>query len=125
MLLGNRNAAIYGGGGAIGGAFAREGARGFLAGLDEVVEEIRTPGGADEAAQLDALGGETAEEHAGEVAEGSIDVSFNAISIRDVQSISLVQTSREDFSSPTVTGTSTHFPTARAAERRKAERTRG
>lgn len=104
VLLGNRNGAIYGGGGAIGGAFAREGARGFLAGLDEVVEEIRAPGGADEAAQLDALGGEAAEEHAGEVAEKAGD---------------------KGFSSPTVTGASTHFPTARAVERRKAERTRG
>lgn len=109
VLLGNRNGAIYGGGGAIGGAFAREGARGFLAGhtlagLDEVVEEIRNLGGADEAAQLDALGGEAAEEHAGEVAEKAGD---------------------KGFSSPTVTGTSTHFPTARAVERRKAERTRG
>lgn len=37
MLLEGRNAVIYGGGGSIGGAvaraFAREGARGFLAGL--------------------------------------------------------------------------------------------
>jgi 3-oxoacyl-[acyl-carrier protein] reductase len=48
MLLKNKNAVIYGGGGAIGGAvaraFAREGARLFLAGrtlqsLEEVAED--------------------------------------------------------------------------------------
>ena len=54
MLLENRNAVIYGGGGAIGGAvaraFAREGARVFLAGrtpekVEAVAEEIRAAGG--------------------------------------------------------------------------------
>ena len=54
MLLEVKNAVIYGGGGAIGGAvagtFAREGARVFLAGrsrtrLDEVAERIRSAGG--------------------------------------------------------------------------------
>jgi 3-oxoacyl-[acyl-carrier protein] reductase len=51
MLLEDKNAVIYGGGGSIGGAvgraFAREGARVFLAGrtltrLEEVAEEIRS-----------------------------------------------------------------------------------
>ena len=52
MLLEGKNAVIYGGGGAIGGAvaraFAREGARVFLAGrtLDRVAEDIRSVGGA-------------------------------------------------------------------------------
>ena len=54
MLLENKNAVIYGGGGAIGGAVARafagEGARVFLAGrtlatLEAVAEEIRSAGG--------------------------------------------------------------------------------
>ena len=54
MLLQNKNAVIYGGGGAIGGAvaraFAREGARVFLAGrtlakLDQVAREISVAGG--------------------------------------------------------------------------------
>jgi 3-oxoacyl-[acyl-carrier protein] reductase len=64
MLVENKNAVIYGGGGAIGGAaaraFAREGARVFLAGrtlqsLEEVAEEIHSAGGMAEAAVLDAL----------------------------------------------------------------------
>ena len=55
MLLKNKNAVIYGGGGAIGGAvarvFAREGARVFIAGLtqaklDVVATDITAAGGA-------------------------------------------------------------------------------
>ena len=51
MLLEDRNSVIYGGGGAIGGAvaraFAREGAKVFLAGrtlatLEKVAEQIRS-----------------------------------------------------------------------------------
>jgi 3-oxoacyl-[acyl-carrier protein] reductase len=54
MLLGNRNAVIYGGGGSIGRAvaraFAREGAKVFLAGrtlskLEAVAEDIRAAEG--------------------------------------------------------------------------------
>lgn len=136
VLLEDRNAVIYGGGGAIGGAvaraFAREGARVFLAGrtlatLDEVAGEIRSAGGTAETARVDALDGEEVEKHLGEVVDraGSIDVSFNAISIRDVQLIPLSEMSREDFMSPILTGTSTHFLTARAAGRRMAEKGSG
>ena len=64
MLLENKNAVIYGGGGAVGGAvaraFAREGARVFLADrtlskAEAVAEEIRSAGGAVETARVDAL----------------------------------------------------------------------
>jgi NAD(P)-dependent dehydrogenase (short-subunit alcohol dehydrogenase family) len=136
MLLEGKNAVIYGGGGAIGGAvaraFAREGARVFLAGrtlqsLEEVAEQIRSAGGTAETAKVDALDEQAVEKHIGEVVgqTGSIDVSFNAISIRDVQLIPLAEMSREDFVSPIVTGTTTHFLTARAAARRMAERGSG
>jgi 3-oxoacyl-[acyl-carrier protein] reductase len=136
MLLEDKNAVIYGGGGKIGGAVARtfagEGARVFLAGrtlatLDRVAEEISTAGGAAETAQVDALDEQTVEKHIGEVMEqaGSIDVSFNAISIRDVQLTPLVEMSREDFVSPIVTGTTTYLLTARTAARRMAERGSG
>nr|WP_052762570.1 SDR family NAD(P)-dependent oxidoreductase [Jiangella alkaliphila] len=72
MLLENKNAVIYGAGGAIGGAvaraFAREGARVFLAGrtlasLEPVAEEIAAAGGTAETAQLDALDRERVDEH--------------------------------------------------------------
>ena len=64
MLLENKNAVIYGGGGKVGGAvtraFAREGAKVFLAGrtlgpLDAAAEEIRSSGGVAETALVDAL----------------------------------------------------------------------
>ena len=133
MLLEDKNTVIYGGGGMVGGAvaraFAREGARVFLAGrtlesLEEVAEEIRSAGGVAETARVDALDERAVEQHMGEVMEqaGSIDVSFNAISIRDVQLIPLAEMSREDFLRLIVTGTSTHFLTARAAARYMARR---
>ncbi|HEX2622452.1 MAG TPA: SDR family NAD(P)-dependent oxidoreductase, partial [Phototrophicaceae bacterium] len=64
MMLENKVAVIYGGGGAIGGAiaraFAREGARVFIAGrtkakLDKVADDIRSKGGKADTTVLDAL----------------------------------------------------------------------
>jgi len=64
MLLESKNAVVYGGGGAIGAAvaraFAREGARVFLAGrtggsLGRVAAEIRAEGGRADVAEVDAL----------------------------------------------------------------------
>ena len=72
MLLRNKNAVIYGGGGAIGGtvarAFAGEGAKVFLAGrtlarLDEVAREISAAGGMVEIAEVDALDEKAVETH--------------------------------------------------------------
>jgi NAD(P)-dependent dehydrogenase (short-subunit alcohol dehydrogenase family) len=136
MLLENKNAIIYGAGGAIGGAvaraFAREGANVFLAGrtlaaLDAVAKDISDAGGGAETAQLDALDEEAVTEHASAVAEkaGSIDVSFNAISIQDVQGTPLLEMPLEDFRLPITTGTTTHFLTASAAARHMAERRSG
>ena len=136
MLLEGKNAIIYGGGGAIGGAVARafacEGAAVFLAGrtpkrLEEVAARIRAAGGVAETSRVDALDERAIEEHVGEVAErvGGVDISFNAISIRDVQLTSFVEMSREDFASPIMTGTTTHHLTARAAARAMAERGSG
>ena len=126
MLLEGKNAVIYGGGGSVGGAvaraFAREGANVFLAGrtrepLEMVASVIEKAGGRVEVAELDALDEQAVEEHMGELVDnaGSIDVSFNAISIQDVQLIPLVEMSREDFMRPISTGMTTHFLTARAA----------
>jgi 3-oxoacyl-[acyl-carrier protein] reductase len=73
-------------------AFAREGAKVFLAGrthatLEEVAEEIRAAGGVAEPAQVDALDEHAVDQHADAVAEqaGGIDISFNAIFNDDVQ----------------------------------------
>jgi len=128
MLLENKNAIIYGAGGALGGgvakAFAREGARVFLTGrtrdkLDEVASEITAAGGQAEAAVIDALDEQAVDEHARAVAAqaGSIDVSFNLIARGDVQGIPLADMTTADFVRPITTGITTTFITARAAAR--------
>ncbi|MGH2968093.1 MAG: SDR family NAD(P)-dependent oxidoreductase [Solirubrobacteraceae bacterium] len=128
MLLEDKNAVIYGGGGAIGGAvaraFAREGATVFLAGrtragLERVAEEIRAGGGVAETAEVDALDGKAVDEHADAVAAeaGSIDVSFNLISHGDVQGTPMAEMEVEDYARPVVTAVTTTFLTSRAAAR--------
>jgi len=129
MLLESKNALVYGGGGAMGGAvaraFAREGANVFLAGrtlakLDAVAEEITAAGGVVETAQVDALDEQAVENHAAEVASraGTIDVSINAISLTDVQGVPLVGMSPEDFTRPVTEAARTNFLTATTAARR-------
>jgi 3-oxoacyl-[acyl-carrier protein] reductase len=136
MLLENKNAVIYGGGGSIGGAvaraFAREGARVFLAGrtlasLDEVAEQIRSEGGLAETAQVDAIDEQAIDEHADAVAAraGSIDISFNLISHGDVQGTPLAEMPLEDFERPIVTAMRTMFLTSRAAARHMIEQGSG
>src|SRR5207248_3551240 len=84
MLLTNKNAVIYGAGGAIGGAiaraFAREGAKVFLTGrslpsVDAVASDILATGGVAETAQVDALDELAVEKHLSAVVEraGGID----------------------------------------------------
>jgi NAD(P)-dependent dehydrogenase (short-subunit alcohol dehydrogenase family) len=128
MLLNNKNAVIYGAGGSIGRAvaraFAREGAKVHLAGrtlesLEEVAQEIRSNGGAAETAQVDALDEKAIDEHADAVAAtaGGIDVSFNFISVGDVQGTPLAEMPLEDFERPVMTSVRTQFLTSRAAAR--------
>jgi 3-oxoacyl-[acyl-carrier protein] reductase len=128
MLLSNKNAVIYGAGGAVGRAvahaFAREGARVFLAGrtlskLDAVANEISAAGGIAETAAIDALEQQAIEAHAGEIARkaGRIDISFNVISMDDVQGIPLSEMALEDFARPIDIGTRSQFLTATAAAR--------
>jgi NAD(P)-dependent dehydrogenase (short-subunit alcohol dehydrogenase family) len=136
VLLENKNTVIYGGAGSVGGAvaraFAREGAKVFLAGrtlatLDEVAEEISAAGGVAEAAQVDALDEEAVDRHADAVADkaGGIDVSFNAIGRGDIHGIPLVAMPFEDFARPVMDAMRTHFLTARAAARHMAKRGSG
>ncbi len=90
MMLRNKNAIIYGAGGAIGGAVARafagEGAKIFLTGrhlpaVEAVANDIRAAGGAAETAQVNALDEEAVETHASAMLRkaGSMDIAFNAI----------------------------------------------
>jgi 3-oxoacyl-[acyl-carrier protein] reductase len=135
MLLENRVAVIYGGGGPIGGAVARafavEGARIFLAGrtqakLDRVASEIRLRGGAAETAIVDALDEQSVEGFVDTVIEqtGQIDISFNLISYGDVQQ-PLLDITVEDFLQPVIHATRSHFLTARAAARHMMKRGSG
>jgi NAD(P)-dependent dehydrogenase (short-subunit alcohol dehydrogenase family) len=129
MLLEDKNAVVYRGGGAVGGAvaraFAREGANMFLAGrnlakVEAVAEEISTAGGMAEASQVDALDEKSVEKHIGKVAQtaGRIDILFNAIGMQDVQGTPLHEMSLEDFTRPITIATRTQFLTARAVARR-------
>jgi NAD(P)-dependent dehydrogenase (short-subunit alcohol dehydrogenase family) len=136
MLLENRNAVIYGAGGSIGGAaareFAREGARVFLAGrtrekLERVARDIGADGGSAEVAVVDALDERAVDEHARDVVSqaGSIDVSFNLITRGDVQGIPLVDMATDDLLRAVVNGLRTNFMTARAAARHMVEKGSG
>ena len=127
-LLLNKNAVIHGAGGAIGGAvaraFAREGAKVYLAGrtlakLDAVASDISARGGLAETARLDALDERAVRDHADAVAEkaGRIDVLFNAIGMEDVQGTPLMEMAVEDFLHPISVATRAQFLTARAAAR--------
>ena len=128
MLLQNKNAVIYGGGGAIGGAvarvFAREGAKVFLAGrtlarLDQVAREISAAGGTAETAQVDALDEKAIDKHADAVAAkaGGIDIALNAVGILHVQGTPFAELSFRDYAHPITAYTRTNFVTAKAVAR--------
>ena len=136
MLLENKNAVLYGGGGTIGGAvaraFAREGATVHLAGrtmstLQRVADEIRAAGGRAEVAQVDAFDAEQVDEHADSVAAGggSLDVSFNIISHPDHMGTPAVRMSYEDFEEPVTRRLRTMWITSRAAARHMVEQGSG
>src|SRR5687767_16042195 len=111
MILRNKNAVIYGGGGAIGGAvarvFAREGARVFIAGrtqakLDAVAADITAAGGTVETALVDAFDQRAVEKHADAIAAkaGGIDIALNAVSVMHDQGTMLMDLSLDKFMQP-------------------------
>ncbi|MFI6014167.1 SDR family NAD(P)-dependent oxidoreductase [Streptomyces sp. NPDC051243] len=135
MLLEDKVAVVYGASGPIGGAaaraFAREGARVFLAGrdaapLDKPAEDIRAAGGTAESAVVDAREGAAVDAFVDGVAAqaGRIDISFNAIGYGDVQK-PLMEISEADFLQPIVTATRSQFLTTRAAARHMIPRRTG
>ena len=130
MSLQNKNAVVYGAGGAVGAAvaraFARDGARVFLTGrdkgaLDALAKEITSAGGAAETARVDAMDPAAVESHLDSVVAraGTIDISFNAIGIpqHGMQGIPLTELAVDSFSLPITTYALAHFVTARAAAR--------
>jgi len=111
LLLTNKNAVIYGGGGAIGGAiarvFAREGATVHIAGrtqdkLDVVARDIIARGGSVETSQVDVFDQQAVDAHADAVAAtaGGIDIAVNAVSVMHDQGTLLPDLSLEMFLRP-------------------------
>ncbi len=128
MLLADKTAIVYGGGGGIGSAvaraFGREGATVHLAGrtlvkLDTVAEQIRAEGGSADTAEVDALDKRAVDAHADAVVakSGGIDIAMNVISHGDVQGIPLVDMTLEDYEAPVVNGIRTTFLTSTAVAR--------
>ena len=135
-LLIGKNAVIYGGGGSIGGAvaraFAREGARVFLAGrtaerLEAVAKGIRDAGGVAETALVDATNERAVNQHADHVAAeaGSLDISMNVIQHGDVQGTPMAEMSVADYLRPVSTAVQTFFLTAQAAARHMMQQRSG
>src|SRR5215813_6208083 len=130
MLLKDKVAVIYGGGGAIGGAvaraFAREGAKLFLTGrlpapVETVAQDIVSAGGFAEAAEVDALDEQAVDRHLQSVIDqaGRVDISFNAVGIPDTKivGVPLVELDVRQFSLPITAYTTSYFLTARLAAR--------
>jgi NAD(P)-dependent dehydrogenase (short-subunit alcohol dehydrogenase family) len=136
MNLKGKNAVSYGAAGSIGTAvsqaFARAGAKVFLCGrtlqpLEALSKRIGLSGGSAEVTPLDALNADAVERHADEVVAkaGSLDISFNLITVPHIQGRSLVLLAEEDFAKPIRDTAATHFITATAAARRMVPKRRG
>jgi NAD(P)-dependent dehydrogenase (short-subunit alcohol dehydrogenase family) len=136
MLLENKNAIIYGAGGGVGTAvaraFAREGARLFLAGrtlakLEAVAKEISASGGLAKTTKVNALNEREVERHVTAVVKqaGRIDVLFNAIGMEDIQGIPLVDMPVEDVIRPVMKAARTQFLTARTVARQMVKQRSG
>jgi len=118
MLLSEKVAIIYGGGGPIGAAiaqaFEREGAEVFLAGRTKAkLETVTEP---DHTYQVDALDESSVNDFVGKVVarSGRIDITCNVIGVGDVQK-PLTELSLDEFLQPITNAMRSHFITARAA----------
>jgi len=123
-MLQNKNAVIYGAGGSLGGAVAKEmarnGARLFLTGrnrnsVQKTADEILSFGGKAEIDIVDAMNEDAVQKHLAKV--GRIDISYNAIGIPVKQNIPLVDLSLNDYVNPITMTMQTNFLTATAAGR--------
>src|ERR1700736_3923843 len=117
MMLKNKNAVIYGAGGAIGRN---------LASVAATAGEIAAAGGTAEAAQVDTLAEGAVEGHIAEMVKkaGTVDISFNAITPvpqPGTQGLPIAQFPVESFIAHTTAYMRSYFLTARAAARRMVE----
>jgi 3-oxoacyl-[acyl-carrier protein] reductase len=125
MLLEDKIAIVYGGGGVIGGeiarTFAREGAEVHVAGptaakLEKVVEEIRAVGGTAHAAVLDVLDAAATARHADAVVRqsGRVDIALSAVGFMHVQGKPLIELSLEEYEKPVAEFGRAQFSVAKA-----------
>ena len=133
MMLQDKTAVIYGGGGAVGGAVARAfagaGARVHLAGrsrarLEAVAADV---GDAAEVAVLDVLDERAVVEHADAVAAdaGGIDIALNAVSFPYAQGTLLADLTVEQVMHPIESFLRANLITAKAVARHMAARRSG
>jgi 3-oxoacyl-[acyl-carrier protein] reductase len=131
LLLDGKHAAVFGGGGSIGAAVARElaaeGAEVFLAGrnaatIDLVAKQIEDAGGVAHARVVDALDASAVDAFVASVVDetGSLDIEFNAIGPRISEygnGKAAPDLTTEEFMTPVNTVLHSSFITARAAAR--------
>lgn len=131
-LLEGKVAVVYGGGGSIGGAvareFAREGAVVYLVGrtrsrLEAVARDITAAGGAVAIARADALDEDAVSAHADALAAstGGIDIALNAVSIPHDQGTRLEDLTATEFLRPVEGFLRTQFNTSKAVARHMGE----
>lgn len=136
MELKNKNAIIYGAGGAIGRAtalaFATAGANVFLAGrtrdkMDKLAMEISMLGANADVSELNALNQKAVNDHLAYVVKrtGRIDISLNVIGIDDVQGMPLTEMKYEDFAQPVDLAVRTQFLTSTAVARQMIKQGKG
>ncbi len=138
-ILQEKHAVVFGAGGSIGAAvareFAAEGAEVFLAGrtksnVEAVARQISTDGGRARAAVIDAADDAAVDEYLDGIVKhaGSIDVVFNAVGPLAQEygnGKNAVDLTIEEFMVPLTTVVKSQFITARAAARRMVEQHSG
>jgi NAD(P)-dependent dehydrogenase (short-subunit alcohol dehydrogenase family) len=129
MLLENKTAIVYGGGGAMGGAIARafaaEGAAVHLAGRTlSKLEKVAADISAASVAVVDAYDDAAVNAHVASI-DGRVDIVFNAVSVRVKQNVPLVELSVDDFVRPVEDAARTNFITSTAVARRMIEQRGG
>jgi 3-oxoacyl-[acyl-carrier protein] reductase len=132
MMLENKAAVIYGGGGAIGGAVARAfadaGARVYLAGRSRArLEKVANDIGGAGVAEVDALDERAVADHADSVAAdaGGIDIALNAVSFPFAHDTPFTELAVEEVMHPIDAYLRTNLITAKAVARHMTARRSG
>lgn len=136
MLLYNKVAIIYGGGGLLSGtiarAFGEAGATVFVTGrtqdkVQKVADDIIASGGKAEAAVVDALDENAVNKYVEYVVNkaGRLDISFNLIGVLAPPNVPMATLSTEDFMYPVTNAVKTQFITSKPAAKVMMEQRSG